>query len=205
MDMKKILALLASSFLLLSGQALAQPHAAHEHGVATLDLAIVADGFEVGLDGPLANFISFEHEPSTDDQKAEVAAMVDKLARAGELFRAPAEAGCRAKTISLGSGNIPAEYFGAYAAAEGHGHEAGEGHGPEAGEDHEGDEGEAGHEHGDLEASYVFECSDPGRLTGLEIGLFGQFPALEEVEARVVGDQGQSASELTPGQTSLRW
>jgi hypothetical protein len=225
--MIKITALVFSFLVFFGGSALAQTHAAHEHGVATLDLAVVSGGFEVGLDSPLANFISFEHVPSTEAQKAEVTDMVSKLAKAGDLFKAPTEAGCKVKTISFKSENIPAELFGQYAAKDGaaghghghghaegdhdHGHDEGDhdhGHGHaegdhEHGHDHDGDhEGEV---HGDLEAAYVFECAEAGKLTGLEVGLFSVFPALEEVEARVVSDKGQSASELKAGNSSLKW
>ena len=229
--MSRILALVFSSILLFSTSAMAQTHAAHEHGVATLDLAVSGSTFEVDLDGPLANFISFEHEPSTEAQKTEVAEMVAKLAKADELFKAPAEAKCGVKSVSLSSEKIPAELFGQYASKEepGHGHEAEAGHGHDHGHDHgdeaghghdhghdHGDEAghghdhghegeEAGAEHGDLEAAYVFECADAAKLTGLEIGLFGVFPSLLEVEARVVSDKGQSAQELTPSGNLLKW
>ncbi|MDR2368198.1 MAG: DUF2796 domain-containing protein [Deltaproteobacteria bacterium] len=220
--MLKILALAFSSLLLFAGAAMAQTHAAHEHGVATLDLAISGNSLEVGLDGPLANFISFEHEPSTDAQKAEVADMVAKLAKAGELFKAPAEANCKVKAIAFVSEKIPAALFGQYAAKGGeaaHGHDHGDhDHGHDHGDhDHGHDHGdhdhghghdhggEAGAEHGDIEARYEFECADIGKVTGLDIGLFPVFPNLSEIEARVVSDKGQSAQELTAADSRLKW
>ena len=227
--MSKILALVFASLLVFSGSALAQTHAAHEHGVATLDVAIESGGFDVDLHGPLANFISFEHEPSTDAQKAEVADMVTKLAKADELFKSPTAAGCKVKSIALASEKIPAELFGQYAAKEGEGHGHGHDHGDEADHDHEGEhdhgdeadhyhgdeadhdhgdeadhdhEGE-GAEHGDLDAEFVFECS--GAVTSLDIGLFSVFPAILEVEARVVSAAGQTAAELTADKAKLSW
>jgi hypothetical protein len=213
--MFKISALIFSSLLMLASAAFAQTHAAHEHGVATMDLSIEADGFVVGFDSPLANFISFEHEPATEPQKAEVNDMVNKLAKAEELFKAPAEAKCVAKTISLSSSNIPPELFGQYASNGGpghsHGHEGEESQGIAHG--HEGEESQGithgqegeGAEHGDLEALYDFECGDTSKLVSLEVGLFAVFPSLEEVEARVVSDKGQSAHELTASGFQIRW
>ncbi|MDR2386626.1 MAG: DUF2796 domain-containing protein [Deltaproteobacteria bacterium] len=226
--MLKISALVFSFSLLLACAALAQTHAPHEHGLAVLDLAISEGSFELGLDGPLANFISFEHVPSTEAQKAEVTDMVAKLAKADELFKAPEAAKCKVKSIAFESANIPAELFGEYAAKEGsepadhdhdHGHEPphahdhgdepphahDHGHGDEPGHSHDHDhEGEGG-EHGDLEAAYVFECADISKLTSLEVNLFSTFQGLEEVEARVVSDQGQSAQELTASSKVLKW
>ncbi|MDR2300667.1 MAG: DUF2796 domain-containing protein [Deltaproteobacteria bacterium] len=230
--MLKISALVFSFSLLFSCVALAQTHAPHEHGVAALDLAINEGSFEVGLDGPLANFISFEHVPSTDAQKAEVTDMVAKLAKADELFKAPAEANCKVKSVAFESANIPAELFGEYAAKEGqepaghdhgHGHDHDHGdepphshdhgdepphahdHGEQPGHTHDHDHGEEGGEHGDLEAAYVFDCADMSKFTSLEVNLFGTFKGLEEVEARVVSDKGQSAQELTASSKVLKW
>jgi hypothetical protein len=135
-----------------------------------------------------------------------VADMVAKLAKADELFKAPAAAGCKVESLSFSSENIPAELFGQYAAPEGeaendHDHDH-DGHN----HDHDGDHSEEGEAaHGDIEAKYVFKCSEVGKLNSLEIALFSSFSSLEEVEARVVSDKGQSSQELTAGSTLLKW
>jgi hypothetical protein len=183
------------------GQALAQTHEAHEQGVARLDLAVEDGGFDIDIDSPLASFISFEHAPSTPEQRAEVSDMVAKLSQAGSLFETPAAAGCQVRSVSLSSENIPADLLGEFAAKPG----AGEGHNHEASEaDHDHD-GEGDHVHGDIEAGYVFECADISELNSLKVNLFSRFPGLTEIEARVVSDKGQASQELTPGQFELRW
>jgi hypothetical protein len=216
--MIRISGLALLSILVLAGPAWAQTHPAHQHGVAALDVSVGGAGFEADLDGPLANFISFEHSPGTESERAEVAEMAGKLAKAEDIFKASAEAGCKLKSMGLKSENIPADLFGPLAAADGDGEDRH--HDDEAGghDDHDHQAEEAGHDHGeghgedldqaehaDLEASYVFECAAPDKLTGLEIGLFDVFPYLEEVEARVVSDKGQSASELKAGAAGLKW
>jgi ABC-type Zn2+ transport system substrate-binding protein/surface adhesin len=186
-----------------------------------MNVVIESDGFEVELDGALAGFISFEHEPSTDAQRAEVKEMAAKLGQADNLFKAPAAAGCKAQEISLESEALPAELLAPYAAdpdqGHSHGHgdhghshgpgEAGHSHGPGEGDhdhDHD-DEGEAGHSHADLEASFEFKCSKPGALASIEVGLFESFPGLEELRVQVLSPKGQSAAELTKASPVLKW
>ena len=205
----------------LAGPALAQTHAPHEHGAAALNLAIEDDGFAVEIDGALAGFISFEHEPSTDAQKAEVKEMAAKFAKADEMFKAPAAAGCKVASIALKSAHLPADLLAPYAAAPGgHGHgsgpneadhhhddgdhdhgEAEHGHGHDEG-DHEHDHGE----HADLEAELDFKCDNAGALDSLALdGFFASFPLLEELEAQIVSPKGQSAAELTKGSAVAKW
>ena len=98
--MRKASALILSALLLafLAGAAMAQTPP-HEHGAAAMNLVVEGGGFEVEIHGALAGFLSFEHVPSTDDQKAEVKEMAAKFARAGELFKAPEAAGCKAESM----------------------------------------------------------------------------------------------------------
>jgi ABC-type Zn2+ transport system substrate-binding protein/surface adhesin len=180
-----------------------------------MNVVIESDGFEVELDGALAGFISFEHEPSTDAQKAEVKEMAAKFGQADNLFKAPAAAGCKVQEISLESEALPAELLAPYAADldEGHSHSHGDhghSHGPDEGDhdhdhDHDHDDDEAGHGHADLEASFEFKCSKPGALASIEVGLFESFPALEELRVQVLSPRGQSAAELTKASPLLKW
>jgi hypothetical protein len=210
------LSALALVLFLSSGRSPAQLHPAHEHGAARLNVVAEEGGFVADLESPLASFISFEHEPSTPEQRAEVADMVAKLARADEVFQTDAAAGCRLESLALSSANIPADLLGEYASKEpaGRGHDGGEaGHdhdGEEAGHDHDGEEAGRDHDHdgevhGDLDAEYVFACSDGAKLAGLKVGLFELFPNLEEVEVQVAGAGGQSAAELTASSPELKW
>ena len=201
------LSILVSAYF--AGSALAQTHAPHEHGAATLNLAVENDGFEVEIDGALAGFLSFEHAPSTPEQEAEVKAMAAKFAQAGSLFKAPEAAGCQVESVSLSSENLPAELLAPYAAAGGHHHhdgdhdhegEEGHHHDGEEGHHHEGEEG-----HANLEAVLEFKCAKVSALDSLTIGLFEAFSGLEELEAQVVTPKGQSAAELTKASPVLKW
>jgi hypothetical protein len=176
-----------------------------------MNLAVEDDGFEVEVDGALAGFLSFEHEPSTEAQKAEVREMAAKFAKAEELFKAPEAAGCKAQSVALSSGNLPAELLAPYAAPPegegGHGHEHGDhghgdhGHGEEAGHDH--DDGD--HAHADLEIAVEFKCSNVSALSGLSVGLFEAFPSLEDLDVQIVSPKGQASAELGRSNTELKW
>ncbi|MDR1545928.1 MAG: DUF2796 domain-containing protein [Deltaproteobacteria bacterium] len=158
-------AVLAGLWLAQSaGPAFGQTHGAHEHGKADLNVAVEGGRLEIELDGPLASFISFEHEPTTDAQRDEVKDLAAKLGRAEELFKTPAAAGCRAVSASLSSANLPAELLAPFAAegrpdhdhdgeAEDHGHD-------DADHDHDGEADDLGHD--DADHDHDGEAADHG-------------------------------------------
>ncbi|WP_051304682.1 ZrgA family zinc uptake protein [Chitinilyticum litopenaei] len=78
-------------------------HAAHQHGVATLDVASDGTTLHIALDSPADNLLGFEHAPKTPAQKAELEQLGKQLARATTLLDIPA--GC---TASAGQVALPA-------------------------------------------------------------------------------------------------
>ncbi|MDR1086238.1 MAG: DUF2796 domain-containing protein [Deltaproteobacteria bacterium] len=204
----------ALSIVFGADQSAAQTHEAHEHGVAQLNVAVESSQVELDLDSPLINFISFEHPPSTPEQKEEVRRLGETLAGYGELFILTPEAGCKASGLALSSENIEASLLppgtladDAHGHAEGghvhgdHDGEAGHGEHHEAGHDHE--DGE--HEHGDLEGRFVFSCQKPEALKSLEIKLFEKFPSLESINVQLVSDKGQRAASLNSKSPAINW
>lgn len=67
----------------------------------------------------------------------------------------------------------------------------------------EGQAGEGGH--ADLDADWVYTCAQPGRLTGMKVGLFAKYPGLKRLDAAVVSGKGQAAFRLTRKQPFLSW
>ncbi|MDR2612680.1 MAG: DUF2796 domain-containing protein [Deltaproteobacteria bacterium] len=201
---KKALALLAAApFLAFLAPAdlfaQGETHAPHVHGAATLNIAVEADSIDLDLDGPLASFISFEHAPSTPEQRAEMQKLADSLMDAGSLFSFPAAWGCRVSKAEIEGETIPEDILGHPHKAEGEGH----GHGHEDG-DHEHAEGEV---HSDLEAEFVFACpSIASEVATLDAsGLFKAFPNLQDLDVQLVSPKGQTGAELSPSSTSLAW
>lgn len=52
--------------------------------------------------------------------------------------------------------------------------------------------------HADLDASYVFRCAEPARLTTLEVLLFDAFRRIERVQVQAVSAKGQRKAMLRP-------
>ena len=51
-------------------------------------------------------------------------------------------------------------------------------------------------EHADLDATYVFKCAQPARLTALEVLLFDAFKRVERIDVQAVLPQGQTKAVL---------
>lgn len=67
---------------------------AHEHGAATLEVAVEGDAIEMMLEVPAENIVGFEHSPETDEQKAAIEEATEQLSDPLALFSVPGEAGC---------------------------------------------------------------------------------------------------------------
>ena len=59
--------------------------------------------------------------------------------------------------------------------------------------------------HADIDASYVFRCTEPSALKGVETTLFKHFKRLYRLEARRVGPTGQGSMRLSAKQPTLSW
>lgn len=91
---------IAFALSLFSAAAAAQ-HAPHEHGVATLRLALDGRQLHLELDSPLDNLVGFEHAPRNARERAALDAMAQRLRDAGALFALPAAAACVAAAPEL--------------------------------------------------------------------------------------------------------
>lgn len=167
--------LLALAALVLSPAVQAAGGHAHEHGVASLNVARSGATLLIELDSPLDNFIGFEHAPSTAEQTRKLADALAVLRDPARVVRLPAAAACRL---------VEADVDDPFGPPPEHRHEDAHGHDDEDGG------------HSDLEASWRFECANAAALDGFEVLLFRQFPRLGKLRAQVVGDGGQSARVL---------
>jgi hypothetical protein len=179
---------LAASFLFLilfHASAAAQAPGRHVHGEAELN--VIADGtqLEIHLQAPLDSVLGFEHAPRTDQQREAVRAMARRMRQAQDLFAPTAQAGCSAASVRLASASLAADLLGEPAAPRPQGHKA--------------------VDHDDLEATFVFRCTSPERLRGLESSLQKAFPAIRTLKVRVVSARGQKAVVLSRGRTSVQW
>jgi hypothetical protein len=191
-DMKKFLGSFAVIGAFLASGLPASAHEAHVHGLARMNLAVDGQEVEIELDSPLANFVSFEHEPETDAQKQEVRRMAATLRKAEALFILPVEAKCRLEKVSLESGAISDDLLSPEKPGQAESkHERHDEH------SHDG--------HGDIEAEISFVCLEPGKLNSMTVDLFRAFPDLHEVEVQMLTSGKQGAAELVPESNLLRW
>ncbi|SFA81172.1 DUF2796 domain-containing protein [Azotobacter beijerinckii] len=178
--------LLALSLLLLTaGLARAEePHrhsehahgealAAHEHGIAQLNLALDGEILEIEFASPATNLVGFEHAARNDAERARVAEVRARLEQPLDLFGVPSAARCRVREHSL---------HGALFEPAGAG-----------GQEHS--EIEARYR---LQCS----AADALQGLNLA-ALFGTFPATQKIQVQLIGPRGQQGLELSPERSGL--
>ncbi len=158
---------------------------AHEHGVASLNVALDGQTLELQIDSPAMNFVGFEHAAKSDADKAKVAAAKAELEKPIELF------GLAAGACQVTKQELDSPLFGD------HDHHEDEAHEHEHADEHE-------HEHSDIEASYELSCKQADALKELDLSeLFKRFPATHKVNVQLIGPSGQQGAELTTAQPRL--
>ncbi|MGB7389350.1 DUF2796 domain-containing protein [uncultured Pseudomonas sp.] len=165
---------------------------AHEHGVASLNIAIDGTQVSLELDSPAANLVGFEHAASQPEDIAKVAAVQAQLRDASQLFQLPAAAGCSQTSVDLDSPLFADNEHEHEHEHEDH-EEKHEHEHEEAAHDHE----EHHHEHADIEASYSFTCAQPEALISLQLPLFKVYPGLQRLNVQAITPAGQMGAELT--------
>lgn len=176
----------AGAILVLLALPLAAAAQVHEHGTATLEIAVDGGVLSINLESPLENVVGFEHAPRDDKQRAALKKMEETLRRPERLFKPSAEAGCAVRDVKVENP------FAAGAKPEG-GHAHGE-------KDKHGGHAE---EHAEAHASWTFQCARPQVLRALEVLLFDAFPGMKQIKAQKATPSGQGVATLTPKRRSI--
>lgn len=177
------------AFVLAAG-AFAQ-EAAHEHGVARLDVAVDGGTLELALEGPGDGFVGFEHAPESAEDRAAFARAEAQLKQGAALFALPAAAGCKLAAAEV-----------APPAAEAAAHHD-EGRHDDEGVQHDEDRDEGAHHddeehaHADWRASWRFDCATPAALDAIEVKLIAAFPQTRELRVQATTAAGQTGATLT--------
>lgn len=148
----------SAALLLLAAPLQAAPP--HQHGVATLDVAVERTRITLQFESPLDNLVGFERAPRTDAERKALEAALGKLRDAAALFRIDPAAVCKpagtdVKPPSFGSGG-----------------------------------------HGDVEATYTYDCGDASKAAHAQTELFAAFARLQRVQVQVALEKGQRGLEL---------
>ncbi len=80
----------------------------HEHGRASLNVAVEGERLIIELDSPADNLLGFEHRPASDAEKARLAGALATLRDGAALFAMPPGADCRLRFAAVS----PPEYGG---------------------------------------------------------------------------------------------
>ena len=191
----KLIHMIASSLLaLVACGATAKEPAAHQHGVAKLQVAVDGKMIEISLESPLDNFVGFERGPRNDKERQAVRAMALRFHDAASLFVPTPEAACTPRETELSSAVIDP---GLLAAGPSPAPERKPVPAPAA--------ATASGGHADLDATMRFQCDNVAALKGLDVRLFKAFSGLRRIDASVVSSRGQRGAKLTAGQSVLTW
>lgn len=165
----------ALSLPALSGAVAAGPH---QHGTASLAVALTGNQLQVELTLPARDVVGFERAPRTDEERRKVAAARDRLLDGMALLGPTAEARCTpSKPAEVKSELLAPPPTGQ--SAHRHGHD----------------------EHADFDAVYSLTCADPAALSGLDQTLFKAFPGLKQIRVQAIGAKGPKRVTLTPART----
>lgn len=167
-------------------------HGAHEHGVAALTIVVDGAILQIELESPSMNLIGFEHRPRTGTQREALGSAVEALRDGPRLFSfGPAGARCVQQRATVLSTLLDDDEDDEAHHEGGHGHDDAHDRDPD--------------DHADIFAAWRFECAGAG-LAEIDMrGLFSRFPGTERLRVQAVTGQGQTARELTPASSRLRW
>lgn len=76
---------------------------AHAHGQATAEVSLQGQVLKFEIHGAMDNFLSFEHAPKTDAQRAQLKALQDQLKDAAWLVVPVAQAQCKVTSVKAAS------------------------------------------------------------------------------------------------------
>ena len=147
----------------------------HEHGSATVDIAIQDATLDIALHSPAINVIGFEHAPQSADEKAALAQANRVFGSPQGLFSIPPNAACTSTSVTL----MPITY------------------------EHDGDDGKPNAPHADYDVSYRFHCARADQLGWIDIRLFERMKGMRKIIANVVTPALQTQSLLTLDNTRV--
>ncbi len=162
--------------LLFSAVSVAYAGKAHRHGVAYMQLAVEQTQVVLAMEIPLDSLVGFERAPRNEAERKAGADALAKMKEAGALFKFDAAAACRLKESTVEAPVL-------------------EGKTPSTARTDE---------HAQLEASFVFVCNDPGKITRLDVNLFDTFRRIEKIEGQAVTLRGQHKIALSASSRVLR-
>ena len=188
---------------------LERQHGAHVHGQASGTLAIDADRLSLSLVVPGMNLVGFEHAPNDEVQHERLQAVRQALESGAWLAIDPG-GDCRRARVELATPGF-GEARDRRHARDHHDHDHGqhhhdrkhrhEDHGEHAGDDHRHD---PDHEHAEFRLEVRVECNRPQDLAWIDLGLFDDYPANEEMRIDVITETRAERVRLSASDSRIR-
>ncbi|MEB8433532.1 DUF2796 domain-containing protein [Cocleimonas sp. KMM 6892] len=183
-------------------------HGAHQHGKAQLNVIQEKSELAIMLETPAMNVFGFEHEPKNSEQKEIVEHAVKDLKKLSTLIEMDKNAACEIVKVDVD------QPFGKHDEDE---HEDEHEHEHEEKDEHDHDdehkeknELDEKHEeqeestHSDIDVEVVYNCKNATKLTQLDLSnFFKRFSGFEDIDAQIIVNGQQSATELSKKQPIL--
>lgn len=160
-------------------------HAAHEHGVATVNVVAEGTGVTIQLEAPSDSIYGFEHEATkpADVKKRDEA--IEKLkANADKMFLLDASLGCKVASSEI-KPFVTEEKESANGSKKGHkNHKQGT--------------------HSEVHATFKFECGKPVAGSSLQFAARSHFKALRTLKVQVLSGEKQSGNTIKNDKGSVQ-
>ena len=196
-------------------------HDAHEHGHASMQ--VVLEGAELGIniEAPGMDIVGFEHAPEDDAEKGRIQQAVSQLENVTAMFALPEKAMCSVTEAHAEHASLAADKD------DDHSDHKDEHKHSDHKDDHKDEHKHSGHKddhkdehkhsdhkddhkdeasnHSAFDAHYAWRCEKPEALEYIDVRYFEAFPATAEIEAQIIGPNGQFAQELTAESARIKF
>lgn len=180
-----------------------EQHAPHEHGAATLSIAIDANQLEIDLESPADNIFGFEYAPSSDEDKQKVKDAVKQLKAAKTLFTMPESVQCHLDQVDISSPMLEHTHGNNKESMEHHdkknSKEHHEDHAKKESNDHDAKDSDKHHHvHNDVDASWHYSCQSTEQLKSITPHFFTIFsPGFTKLKVEWLTPSGASSRMIT--------
>lgn len=176
------LALTSLMLTLPSHHALAIDLDAHEHGSASLNIAIDSSTIAMRFESPAVNIVGFEYTTKDAQQQLLIKQAKNNLSNFDAIFQLAGAVSCQTVQSSANWVTKPKENH----------------------EEHEEHDKAPSAEHAEFIAEYQLECTQLNNLTAINVNLFEFFPAISDLDVQVIYSGGQIKQELNVSNTLIK-
>jgi hypothetical protein len=160
-------------------------HDAHEHGHASMQ--VVLEGAELGIniEAPGMDIVGFEHAPEDDADKGRIQQAVGQLENVTAMFALPEKALCTVTEAHAEHASLEADKDDDHS-------------------DHKDEHKHSGHKDEHKHSDHKDDHEDEARNHS-DVRYLEAFPATAEIEAQIIGPNGQFAQELTAESARIKF